>query len=64
MDWVNKQHNNGDCELIYRNIHYNKRFGALCSDEEFENMIKPTSWYVYDTRRISKDVWEYQMNGN
>lgn len=50
--------------LIYRNSHYNKRFGTLCADEAFESMIKGSHWEVWDNRRISKNVWmEQTMDG-
>jgi hypothetical protein len=48
-------------KLIYRNIHLNKRFGALCCDELVENMLAGTSWQIFDSRRISNDVFQSQM---
>jgi hypothetical protein len=56
--------------LIYRNNHYNKKFGAECADLVLEarllelqsNNTNPASmnWEIWDNRRISKDVYEKQ----
>lgn len=43
---------------IYRNNHYNYRFGALCADALVEAAIQDTPWEIWDNRRMSKDVWE------
>ncbi len=51
--------------LIYRNIHYNSYYGALCFDQLLEDWIheerkknETFRWEIFDTRRISKYVWE------
>jgi len=46
--------------VIYRNNHYNKRFGVFCADEKFEALLKGSPWEVLDSRRISEKVWLYQ----
>ena len=43
---------------IYRNNHYNSRFGALCADIRLERAIQNTSWEIWDNRRISIDIWQ------
>lgn len=53
----------GKTKLIYRNIHYNKRFGTYCCDGAVEEFLrKETIWDIYDSRQLSKDAWEYSMN--
>lgn len=42
--------------LIYRNNHYNKRFGALCADANIERMINGSRWEIWDNRRVSKGI--------
>lgn len=46
--------------VIYRNNHYNNRFGALCADLNFEKIVKEMNWEIWDNRRISRDVWRNQ----
>lgn len=46
--------------IIYRNSHYNRRFGALCADRRIEEAIRDSGWEIWDNRNISKDVWMYQ----
>ncbi len=49
--------------LIYRNNHYNSRFGPICADrllEERMKIIPHSVWEVWDNRGISKDVWKEQ----
>lgn len=46
--------------LIYRNNHFNRRFGVYCADEKFELLLEDTHWELWDNRRISKQVWESQ----
>jgi hypothetical protein len=46
-----------DVRLIYRNNHYNKRFGVFCADEKFERLLEGTRWELWDNRRISKGMW-------
>lgn len=48
-------------DAIYRNNHYNQRFGTLCADEKLEAMLEGTGWEVLDTRGISKDCYEESM---
>jgi hypothetical protein len=53
----------GGAKLVFRNMHYNKRFGVDCCDKEVEELLRnKTIWDIHDTRRISKDAWEYSMN--
>jgi len=49
-------------QLIYKNNHYNCRFGAQCADEELEKtMVFPGSqWQVWDTRNVSMQHWRDQ----
>lgn len=44
--------------VIYRNNHYNSRFGTLCADEKLELLLPGSGWEIWDNRRISKDVWK------
>jgi len=47
--------------LIYRNNHFNSRFGPTCADERLEAlMAKHSQWEVWDNKGISKDVWMNQ----
>jgi hypothetical protein len=46
--------------VIYRNNHYNNRFGALCADLNFEKIVKEMNWELWDNRRVSQDVWRNQ----
>jgi hypothetical protein len=56
--------------LLYRNNHYNIRFGALCADERLENALTEFNqqynvkthlpWEIWDNRRISETVWREQ----
>ena len=62
MNWLgNVSATNGN-RVIYRNNHYNRRFGALCADKIFEENIhnKTTAWEILDSRNISFDVWRSQ----
>lgn len=47
--------------LIYRNNHYNARFGALCADEAFEKLLIGSKWEIWDNRRLSEAVWRAQL---
>jgi hypothetical protein len=51
---------NNNIRVIYRNNHFNKRFGVYCADEKFEKMIDGSNWEIWDNRRISKDNWRKQ----
>ena len=46
--------------MIYRNNHYNARFGTICADEKFQNLLNGTDWEVWDNRRMSKESWVEQ----
>lgn len=52
--------------LIYRNNHYNGRYGALCADEKFEKLLtndknsSSASWEIFDNRAISEKTWRNQ----
>jgi len=46
--------------LIYRNSHYNQRYGVHCADDKVEAMIEGSGWEIWDNRRISKEVWKEQ----
>jgi hypothetical protein len=46
--------------LIYRNNHYQARFGPACADEPLEKMLNGSHWEVWDNKRISHDVWKDQ----
>ena len=59
MNWLgNVSAQNGN-RLIYRNNHYNRRFGALCADKIFEENLrnKTKNWEILDSRNMSYDVW-------
>jgi hypothetical protein len=58
---------NTNTRLIYRNNHYNKRFGAECADLLLETKLlalqsdaSSVNWEIWDNRRISKDVYVEQ----
>ena len=49
--------------LIYRNSHHNKRYGAVCADKRFEEMItsfNSSHWEIWDNRNLSRDIWPLQ----
>lgn len=46
--------------VIYRNSHYNARYGVRCADDRFQDMLVGSAWEVWDNRNISKDVWHEQ----
>jgi len=46
--------------LIYRNNHYNTRFGAHCADDRIEAALKGSRWEIWDNREMSRDVWREQ----
>ena len=43
--------------IIYRNNHFNRRFGTICADAEFESMIYGSNWEIWNNREISRDSW-------
>lgn len=49
---------NQGVKAIYRNSHFNYRYGALCADAKLEAAVQNTSWEVWDNRRMSRDVWK------
>jgi hypothetical protein len=52
MNWLgNVSAQNGN-RVIYRNNHYNRRFGALCADKIFEENLrnKTKNWEILDSR--------------
>jgi hypothetical protein len=56
--WYAKEYH---VKLIYRNNYYNARFGTICADSDVEKMFNGTGyWEIFDSTRISKDVWESQ----
>ena len=62
MNWLgNVSAQNGN-RLIYRNNHFNRRFGALCADQKFEENLhnKTLNWEILDSRNISEHIWRYQ----
>ena len=49
--------------IIYKNNHYNCRFGALCADEVLElklREVKDSRWEVWNTRPMSVQHWRDQ----
>lgn len=61
--------------LIYRNNHFNRRYGALCADEQFEVLLhslgtchpssmakscNESAWELWNNRNLSEAVWEQQ----
>jgi hypothetical protein len=60
MHWLGKEAKKNDVRTIYRNNHYNTRFGVHCADDKFEAMLKDTSWEILDSRRISKECYTHQ----
>lgn len=46
--------------IVYRNNHYNSRFGVMCADKKFETLLNGTRWEIWDNRRISEKVWKSQ----
>ncbi len=46
--------------LIYRNNHFNNRFGPTCADQRLEALMQGTHWEVWDNKRISANVWKSQ----
>ena len=48
--------------LIYKNNHYNCRFGALCADQKLEDLLKfnGSQWEVWDTKQVSVQHWRDQ----
>lgn len=57
---IGKAAEKDNVKVIYRNNHYNHRFGANCADDRVEEMLQGSAWKIWDNRRISKDVWEEQ----
>ena len=43
--------------IIYRNNHFNRRFGTICADAEFESMIYGSNWEIWNNREMSRDSW-------
>ena len=43
--------------IIYRNNHFNRRFGTICADAEFESMIYGSNWEIWNNREISRMSW-------
>lgn len=43
--------------IIYRNNHFNRRFGTICADAEFESMIYGSNWEIWNNREISRESW-------
>jgi hypothetical protein len=50
--------------VIYRNNHYNQKFGIKCADESVEKMVLRSGWEIYDTTSVSKDVYKHQLTDN
>jgi len=49
-------------QLIYRNNHYNQRFGVKCADQALEALLSGLGgWAVLDTRRVSEKIYASQM---
>jgi len=46
--------------LIYRNNHYNNRYGPHCADDLVEELMVGSAWEVWDNKRISQKVWKEQ----
>jgi hypothetical protein len=46
--------------LIYRNNHFNRRFGAICADQRLEQILKNSNWQIWDNRLLSQTVWMNQ----
>jgi len=47
--------------LIYRNNHFNNRFGAFCADKNLERFLRRnTIWEIFDSRNMSHDHWKDQ----
>lgn len=46
--------------LIYRNNHWNNRFGVYCADEKFEKLLTGTKWELWDNARMSEGIWVNQ----
>jgi hypothetical protein len=47
-------------KMIYRNNHHQARFGTVCADKQFEAMIDGSPWQIFDSRRVSKNIWKSQ----
>ncbi len=60
MHYLSNLANQSNVRLIYRNNHYNNRYGALCADEELETLLKTSQWEIWDNRIMSKSVWRNQ----
>ena len=61
MSWLGSEAKKNGVRVIYRNNHYNIRFGAHCADDRLEEMLKGTPWEILDSRRISEGCYEYQV---
>ena len=57
MRWLGDEAKKNNVRTIYRNNHYNTRFGVHCADDRLEEMLQGTSWEILDSRRISHDVY-------
>jgi len=52
--------------LMYRNNHYNSRFGVKCADEEFEQALRfpGSAWEIIDSRNQSQEHWRDQVHAS
>jgi len=60
LSWLGEAAKENKVRTIYRNNHYNKRFGVHCADDRLEEMLKGSPWEILDSRRISKGCYEHQ----
>ena len=60
MTWLGLEAKKNGVRIVYRNNHYNNRFGVHCADDRLEEMLKGGPWEVLDNRRISKGCYFHQ----
>jgi hypothetical protein len=48
LSWLGAAARENHVRTIYRNNHYNKRFGVHCADDRLEEMLKGSPWEILD----------------